>query len=201
MKVFCSVLAAIWCAAPVFAAAADTEPKQVSSTAAPANSHDTDLRALLRAMGTKMHKHFVPHPLLAPSIDLGGLDPQELTYPQLLAVLGINGYIVVPDSALLLVLPNSEARQAPLPVVAPDNIKTLDDEWVTTVMPLKNLSAIQLVPMLRPLLPQYAQLAPSSDRNALLIADRTANVKRIIEIVKVLESLPKAPEAPPPKAP
>lgn len=76
-------------------------------------------------------------------------------------------------------------------MVAPDNIKTLDDEWVTTVIPLKNMSATQVVPLLRPLLPQYGQLAPSSDRNALLLVDRTANVKRIIEIVKVLDSLPR----------
>jgi len=128
------------------------------------------------------------------------LDPQELTYPQLLTLLGVNGFIVVPDSGLLLVLPNSEARQAPLPLVAPDNIKTLDDEWVTTILPLKNMSAVQVVPMLRPLLPQMAQLAPATERNALVIVDRTANVKRIIEIVKTLESLPKA-EALPPKAP
>ncbi len=201
MKAFYLALVCFWCGLPAFASAADTEPKQASSTASPANSHDTDLRALLRQSGTRMHKHFVPHPLLMPGIDLGGLDPLELTYPQLLAVLGVNGLVVVADSGLLLVLPNSEARHAPLPLVAPDNIKTLDDEWVTTVLPLKNISAVQVVPMLRPLLPQMAQLAPFTERNALVIADRTANVKRIIEIVKVLEGLPKAAEALSPKTP
>jgi general secretion pathway protein D len=198
-----TTITALGLSLPAFAAAAaDTESKPAVSLATSAgNLHDTDLRALLREAGTRMHKHFVPDPRLPLSIDLGGLDHQELTYAQLLAVFAVNGYIAVADSGLVLVMPNSDGRQTAQPVVAPDNIRALDDEWVTTVMPLKNINAGQLVPVLRPLLPQYAQLAPFTDRNALIISDRSANVKRIVEIVKILEALPKAAEAPPPKSP
>jgi len=47
--------------------------------------------------------------------------------------------------------------------------------------------AAQLVPILRPLLPQYAHLAALPYENTLLIVDRYANVKRIEAIVKALD--------------
>jgi type II secretory pathway component GspD/PulD (secretin) len=64
------------------------------------------------------------------------------------------------------------------------------------VVPLKGIGAAQLVPILRPLLPSYGHLAALPDRNALLIVDRSANVRRLVEIIKTFENLPKAVELP-----
>jgi general secretion pathway protein D len=199
MKLFGIALAVLWCSLPAFAIAVEPEPKQ--SSASVPNSRDTDLRALLRELGTRLHRHFVLDPRTPQSIDLGGLDHQDLTYPQLLSVLQVNGMIVVADGGIMQVLPNSDARQAALPLVAPENIKTLDDEWITSVVPLRNLNAAQLVPMLRPLVPQAGILAPITERNALIIVDRSANVKRLVELIKALENLPKVADSIPSRAP
>jgi len=48
-------------------------------------------------------------------------------------------------------------------------------------------SELQLVPILRPLLPQFAQLAAYPCTNSLLISDHFENVKRIEAIVKALD--------------
>jgi general secretion pathway protein D len=108
--------------------------------------------------------------------------------------------VVIADGAIMQVTPNTDARPAALPVVSPDNIKTLDDEWVTCVIPIKNITAAQLVPILRPLIPQYGHLAAMPDRNALIMVDRAANVRRIVEVIKILENLPKAADVQTPKA-
>jgi general secretion pathway protein D len=189
---------ALLCLSPAFATASDADPKQGAIAAgSPNSSRDTDLRALLRDVGARTHKTFVVDPRAPQSVDLAGLDHKDVTYPVLLSILQVNGMIVIADGGVMQVIPNTDARQAASPIVAPENLKTLDDEWVTCILPLKNMNAAQLVPALRPLMPQYAQLAPLVDRNALLIVDRTANVRRMIEIIRILEKLPKFVDAPP----
>jgi hypothetical protein len=44
----------------------------------------------------------------------------------------------------------------------------------------------------RPMMPQSRHLAAYPDRNALVIVDRSANVRRLVEVVKILENLPKS---------
>jgi general secretion pathway protein D len=186
---------------PAVAFSADPDPKEVGSLSSASNAHGTDLRALVRDVAMRTHKHFVLDPRAPQSIDLLGLEPKDVTYPQLLAILAVNGMAAVAGDGIVQVIPTSEIRQDALPLVTPDNIKTLDDEWVTCVMPIKNISAPQLVPILRPMIPQSGHLAAYPDRNALVIVDRSANVRRLVEVVKILENLPKSTvEWPPPKS-
>jgi general secretion pathway protein D len=69
----------------------------------------------------------------------------------------------------------------------PSSVSATSDEIVTQVMTLKNVSATQLVPMLRPLLPQYAQLAPYTAGNMLIISDRASNVHRLMRIIERID--------------
>jgi general secretion pathway protein D len=195
------VVATLCCFLATLVVAGEPEAKQSSSLAPPPNSRDIDLRTLLREAGARMHKHFVADPRVPQSIDLGGLEHQDITYPQLLSVLQVNGLVVIADDSIMQVTPNTDARQAAVPFVSPDNIKTLDDEWVTCVVPIKNISAVQLIPILRPLMPQYAHMAAMPDRNAVILVDRSANVRRLVELIKILENLPKVADSPASKAP
>lgn len=169
----------------------DQDTKQSSGVSSVSSVRGTDLHALIRDVGARTHKQFILDPRVPLSVDLGGLDAKELSYPQLLAVLGVNGFVVVPDEGLLQVVPDSSARSQPSPIVAPDNIKSLDDEWVTCVVALRNVSASQLVPILRPLMPANGQMASINDRNALILSDRAANVRRLVELIGIIEKLPK----------
>jgi predicted ATPase len=45
---------------------------------------------------------------------------------------------------------------------------------------------------LRPMMPQSGLLAAYPDRNALVIVDRSANVRRLVEVIKILENSPKS---------
>jgi len=194
MKYFRMAVAGCLLLLPALAFSGDSQANQSSTIAPVPNPQDTDLRTLLREVGARMHKHFVPDPRVRQAVDLGGLEPKDVTYPQLLSILQVNGWVVVADDGILQVIPNVDVRQAALPLVAPENIKTLDDEWITCIVPVKNISASQLVPILRPLIPQWGHLAALVDRNALIIVDGSANVRRLVEIIKVLENLPKVAE-------
>jgi general secretion pathway protein D len=201
MKYFRLALAGCLLVSPALSFSGESPASQSPTVASAPNPLDADLRTLLREVGARTHKHFVLDPRAArQAVDLGGLEPKEVTYPQLLSILQVNGWIVVADDGILQVIPNVDVRQAALPLVAPENIKTLDDEWITCIVPVRNISALQLVPILRPLIPQWGHLSALADRNALIIVDGSANVRRIVEIIKSLENLPKVTEfLPPPK--
>ena len=192
MKTAFTVLAFSGLLASALSAAEVPESKGASSVSESPGPGGPDLRSLLRDVGGRLHKRFIWDPRLTQMVDLGSLQRQELTYPQLLAILQINGLVAVEHDGLVEVLPNVDARQAPTPVVSADNIKGLDDELLTAIVTLKNVSAAQLVPLLRPYLPQYAHLAAFPDRNALIVTDRIVNVRRVIEMAKHLDRLPKA---------
>ena len=61
------------------------------------------------------------------------------------------------------------------------------DDIVTQVVPVTNISAAQLVPILRPLIPQYGHLAAYPASNMLIISDRAANVDRIVSIIRRID--------------
>jgi general secretion pathway protein D len=202
MKVLHIALALCLCSLPALSIAGDPEPKQSTSPPSAPNSRDTDLRTLLREVGSRTHKNFVLDPRGPQTVDLGGLERKDVTYPQLLSILQVYGMVVVADEGIAQVIPNTDARQIASPIiVAPENIKALDDEWVTCVVPVKNISAMQLIPLLRPLMPQYGQMAALADRNAMILVDRAANVRRLVELIRVLESLPKMADVPTTKNP
>jgi general secretion pathway protein D len=169
-------------------------PEQTdTSEALTAQAHGVNLRALLLQVGARLHKTFVWDPRLPEKVDIGSLHEQDITYQELVSILRLNGLLVFVEGSTTEVMPDAFARIQPSAIVDPDQLKSLGDEIVTVLFPVKDLPAAQLVPILRPMVPQWGHLVAFPDRNALLITDRAANARRIIEIVRKLEILPKAP--------
>ena len=52
---------------------------------------------------------------------------------------------------------------------------------------MRNVSAAQLVPILRPLIPQYGHLAAYPSANILIISDRANNVNRMLRIIQRID--------------
>jgi general secretion pathway protein D len=184
------ILAAGCFALPLTAAAADSPSTLATGESPPRSLRDVDLRALIHEVGAREHKHFLVDPRLPQMIEIGTLERQEVTYPRLLALLRIYGFAVIADDGVLEIIPDANIRYEGFPIVSPDNIKTLDNEWVTTILPVKGINAAQLVSILRPLVPTNGQINALMDRNALIIVDRSDNVRRIVDIARTLEKLP-----------
>jgi len=180
----------------------NAESPQASSPQVTSESHGIGLPALLTELGPRLHKNFVLDPKAALNkVDLIDLRQSDITYPQLLSLLWVYGLVVVSDGTTAQVIPNADVRTAALPLVPSENLKTLDDEPVASVISVKGISATQLVPVLRPLIPSWGHLTALPDRNALIIIDRTANVKLIVEVIRTLEALPKTVQSDQPKLP
>jgi general secretion pathway protein D len=143
-----------------------------------------DVQEVIRMVANETGKSFIVDARVkGPITFFGERMPREALYEAFLAVLQVNGFIAVPSGDnLVKVLPDTNARQLPGNDL-PSRIDGSSDQIVTQVIQVQNVGAAQLVPILRPLVPQYGHLAAHPASNMLIIADREANVYRLRRII------------------
>ncbi|MEJ2701798.1 MAG: secretin N-terminal domain-containing protein [Sedimentisphaerales bacterium] len=90
----------------------------------------------------------------------------------------------------LKVVTLEKAKTENVPVFSGQNPDVIvpSDDVVHYVIPVSHVSATSLKENLKALLPEYASLEANEDGNALIITDTTANIKRIMQIIKALDT-------------
>jgi general secretion pathway protein D len=109
-------------------------------------------------------------------------------YEAFLSILQVYGFIAVPAGNVIKILPDANARQIPA-VDLPDRVSATSDEIVTQVLDVRNVSAPALVPILRPMIPQYGHLVAYPASNILIITDRASNVNRMMRIIRRIDQV------------
>jgi general secretion pathway protein D len=152
------------------------------------NYKDADITQIIQAVGEVTGKTFIVDPRVNAKVTM--LSPTPMTpaafYEAFLSVLQVYGFVAVPSGKVIKIVPNTDERQFPS-IDLPDSVSSTSDALVTQVIPLKNLSAAQLVPLLRPLVPPYGHLAAYNAANMLIISDRAANVSRVVRIIQRMD--------------
>jgi len=90
------------------------------------------------------------------------------------------GYSAVPSGDMIKIVPDVTAKQGPVPLLGEGQDT---DQLVTQVIKVINVPAAQLVPILRPMVPQQGHLAAYAATNSLIITDRASNIQRLMEII------------------
>ncbi len=184
---FATVLAML-SALPVAFAAEDASDASTASSVAQAQG--VDVRTLIASVSQRTHRKFLVDPRVAATVHLDGISPSEVTYPLLLTILAVHAFAIYEQEGVVVVTPDANERFFPSGMVKPDEIRGPDAEVVTTIVLVKNAKATELATLLRPLMAPIGQLNALSDRNAILIVDRAANVRRMVTIIRELEKLP-----------
>jgi general secretion pathway protein D len=168
-------------------AAAPSMKAQDGPTITP-NYKDADLSQIIQAVGEVTGKNFIIDPRVNAKVTMVSATPMSPSafYEAFLSVLQVYGYVAVPAGKVIKIIPNTDARQVPANDL-PNTVSATSDEVVTQIVQVKNISAAQLVPLLRPLIPQYGHLAAYPSGNMLIISDRASNVSRIVRIVERMD--------------
>ena len=150
------------------------------------NFKDADIKQLIEAVSAATGKNFIIDPRVTAQVTwLSGagtsMTPEQF-YQGFQSVLQVHGFIAVPAGNIIKVLPDANMRQIPGDDL-PNRVSATSDDLVTQVITVKNVSAAQLVPVLRPLMPQNGQLAAVTGANMLVISDRASNVNRMMRII------------------
>lgn len=154
------------------------------------NLKDADIQVLIATVSEITGKNFIIGPNVTGKVTVVSATPQKADeiYNTFLGILRLHGYAAIKSGSMIKIVPEAMAQQ--------DGSAGLNgtggheaDELITEIVPVKHLSAAELVPILRPLMPQGAQLIAHPGSNSLVISDRAGNVARIVSIIERIDTV------------
>ncbi len=152
------------------------------------NLKETDIQELIKFVAEATDTTIVVDPAVKGKVKVVSSKPVSRTelYDLFLSILEVHGYTAVRSGGVVRVIQSKDARSAPV-TVRDDEGQRGNDEYVTQVMRLKNISAAKLIPVLRPLVPQQAHMAAYAPSNAIIISDVASNIDRIAAIIERMD--------------
>ncbi|MDG2375875.1 MAG: hypothetical protein P8M18_05940, partial [Woeseiaceae bacterium] len=135
------------------------------------NYRDADIRQIIEAVGEVTGRNFIVDPRITAKVTMLSSTPMspDAFYEAFLSILQVNGYVAMTTGNIVKIVPDATARQ--YAGLLTTNGAAADD-IVTQVIQVQNVGAAQLVPILRPLIPQYGHLAAHPGSNMLIVSDR-----------------------------
>jgi general secretion pathway protein D len=148
------------------------------------NFTDTDINAVISAVAKLTDKNFIIDPRVKGKVTV--ITHKSMTkdevYEVFQSVLKVHGFAAVPGKTVIKIVPEVNAKQDSIKTITKEDYRD-GDELVTKVIPIRHVTAAQLVPILRPLVPQRGHLAAYPQSNVLIISDSAGNIERLSEII------------------
>ncbi len=151
------------------------------------NLKEADVGAFISQVADITGKSFVIDPRVKGKVTVLSSEPmnKDAVYELFLSVLEVQGFVAVPAGDVILIVQQNDMKQqgrGPDEKVSPNS-----QELVTKVVMIKNTPALDLVPILRPLVAKYGHLAGVKSANALIISDHASNIARVEQIIDRLD--------------
>lgn len=153
------------------------------------NLRGADIRSVIEEVSKETGKNFLIDPRVQGKISIISSTPMgsKEIYQVFLSMLQVAGFSAVPSGEVIKIMPDSKGKTASSPVV--NNLhRKQGDEIIVRVIPIKYVSALQLVPILRPLLPQWSHIAAYVPSNTLILSGHAANLNRLVEIIRRVDT-------------
>lgn len=149
---------------------------------------DADIRALVATVADVTGKNFILDPRVKGKVSVISKHPmsKDEVYQVFLSILEVHGFAAVPGKNVIKIVPDAQARQKNIPLEA-DNPPGSGDQLVTRVVKVDFANVQQLVPILRPLVPQQGYLAAIPAAKVLIITDRADNINRLVRIIRKVD--------------
>jgi general secretion pathway protein D len=152
------------------------------------NFKDAEIGQVIEAVAAATGKTIIPDPRVRAQVTMLSQTPMspDAFYEAFLALLSVHQFVAVESGGIIKIVPDANARQMPN-IDLPERVNNGSDELVTQVIAVQNVNAAQLVPVLRPLMPQAAHMAAYPAGNILILSDRASNVARVLRIIKRID--------------
>ena len=141
---------------------------------------------LIATVAKKTGKKFIVDPRVHGEAEIVGQDTSNISFSDLLTILHVYGYAAIESGGYVSVVPDANARQVPIPLITGKETHP-DAEFVTKVITVRNIPAVQLVPILRPMIPQMGHLVALPCVNKLIYVDTFANLQRLQAVIEALD--------------
>lgn len=150
------------------------------------NFKDSDIQEVIKFVADVTGRTVVIDPRVRGNVKV--ISSKPLTESELIhlfrTVLEMHDFSVVEVGDVLRVIRLNDARSSPVPVV---DRGSREKGYLTQVIQLQNIAAAQVLPSIRPLVPQHSHLSAYDPSNAIIITDSAENIERIRDLIERLD--------------
>lgn len=179
---------------------ASRAPASPAASAGPINSNglgnqpvqlnfvDADIPAVLRALSRATGRQFLTDPRVKGQLTLvsEGEVPAHVAYDMLLAALRMQGFAVVEVGGVSQVVPEADAKLLGGPVGDAD--RPADNGMITRTYRLQYENAVNLIPVLRPIVSPNNPINAYPGNNTVVVTDYAENLKRVAQIIANIDT-------------
>jgi general secretion pathway protein D len=173
-----SVYAALFAAA-LWASSASAQPRPpLQGPQLTPNYREADIRVVADQVQQVIGRPIIIDPRVRAQVTVLSNAPMspDAFYKLFQSALEVHGFVALDSGSAIEIVPDANARFGE------------GDDYVSQAIVLQNIGAAQLVPILRPLLPQSAHLAAHPASNALIVADRPQNIDRMMKLIRRMDT-------------
>ena len=150
------------------------------------NLKDADIKAFISQVANITGYSFVIDPRVKGKVTIisdTSMSKREV-YEMFQSVLNVHGFAAIPAGGIIKVMQQNNSKQeGGMPV----GVSKKGAELITQVIQIKETPALDLVPILRPMVAKYGHLAGVKSANALIVTDHASNVRRLEKIIERLD--------------
>ncbi len=155
------------------------------------NFDNADIETVIQAASEIVGFNYV----LAPdvrgkvTVQTAGRIPQEDVFGVLLAILEVHGFTAIQTGNLYKIIKIEGARERAVPTIIGSSVDASRpaDEVITQIVAVRYASAADLTTLLRPMISARGSLAAHRETNILIVTDTAANVRRLLDIVRLVD--------------
>jgi general secretion pathway protein D len=163
---------------------------QIAHAQVTLNFVNADIDQVARAIGAATGKTIIVDPRVKGQLNLVSENPvpEDQALKTLQSALRMQGFSLVQDHGVLKVVPEADAKLQGVPTYIGNTPAARGDQVVTQVFQLKNESANNLLPVLRPLISPNNTVAAYPSNNTIVVTDYADNVRRIAQIIQGVDT-------------
>ena len=154
------------------------------------NLKNADIRTVIAEVAQVTGKNFIIDPKVQGKISIVSSTPinnHEL-YQVFLSMLQVSGFAAIPSGNVIKIIPNIDSRAFFNEDSSKNSYRLQGDDMLVLVVPVHYVPAEQLVPVLRPLMPQWSNVAAYGPSNRLILSGRANNIRQMANIIKQVDS-------------
>ena len=156
------------------------------------NFRGVDILHVIRLMSELTGKNFLVDGNVRGQVTLIAPEPVSIdeACQVFLSILKVHGFTVVPQGAVIKVIPSAEVRDSPIPTATDDPgavSPSGSDAFVTQLIPLQHADANLIRGLLSPLVSQESSLLSYLPTNTLILTEASSNIARLKKIIAALD--------------
>lgn len=177
-----------------------TSPLEAAMTSAPEpnetttskiwNLRNANIRAVIAEVSRITSKNFIIDPRVQGKISIISGSPMsnDELYQVFLSMLQVSGFAAIPSGDIIKIIPALDAKTQASDQSYSTGHRPEGDDMMVQVIPVKYVPAEQLVPVLRPLMPQSSNVSAYSASNMLILSGQASNIKQLSRIIRQVDT-------------